>query len=334
MTSLVALTGATGFLGGHIADVLLAHGYRVRASVRPTSDQRWIRGKGVETVEAVLAPPPGAPDVADDADLATLDALLDGAELVIHCAGVVRAPDVAGYRRGNVVTTRRLLQAAVRAGTVRAFVLISSLAAAGPSTLGCPRREDEPCTPITAYGHSKLAAEALLEQDWPFRTAALRPPALYGPRDRAFLPLFKAAARGRSARLGRGQGLTLVDGRYAADAAVLLAEDERARGAYFVADGVIHPFTDLTTSLSRCFDRRILTLQLPVGLLRLIARLVGETRAQSLPLLAADRLADISVDGWACSGDKIRRELGYAGARDLDTGFAETLEFYRQECWL
>ncbi|MBU0740746.1 NAD-dependent epimerase/dehydratase family protein [bacterium] len=331
MTALVALTGATGFLGGHIADALLARGCRLRASVRATSDQRWIRDKGLETIEAVLAPPSGAPD---EAGLETLDALLDGAERVIHCAGVVRARDEAGYRRANTLSTRRLLEAAARAGSVRAFVLISSLAASGPSAPGRPRREDDPCAPITAYGRSKVEAESLLERDWPFRTAALRPPALYGPRDRAFLPLFKAAGRGLGARIGRVKELSLVDGRDAARAAVLLAEDERARGAYFVEDGMPHAIADLTAALSRGFGRPILTLPLPVGLLRLFARLVGGTRAQALPLLAEDRLVDVSVDGWACTGEKIRRELGFSDARDLDTGFAETLDFYRREGWL
>ncbi|MBC8422666.1 NAD-dependent epimerase/dehydratase family protein [bacterium] len=335
MTALSALTGATGFLGGHIADALLDRGHRIRASVRATSDTRWIDGKGIETVEAALAPPPGAPDDApDDADTGSLDVLLDGVETVIHCAGVVRARDEAGYRRGNTLTTARLLEAAARAGTVRSFVLISSLAASGPSTPGRPRRESDPCAPVTAYGRSKVAAEALLERDWPFRTAALRPPALYGPRDRAFLPLFQAASRGLSARIGRVRELSLVDGRDAARAAVLLAEDERARGPYFVDDGALHPFADLTSALSRCFGRRILTLPLPVGLLRLFARLVGGARAQGLPLLADDRLADISVAGWACNGERLRGELGFAGARSLEDGFAETLDFYRREGWL
>ncbi len=331
MTALSALTGATGFLGGHIADALLDRGHRVRASVRATSDTRWIDDKGIETVEAVLAPPPGAPD---DADSGSLDVLLAGAETVIHCAGVVRAPDEAGYVRGNTLSTRRLLDAAARAGTVRSFVLISSLAASGPSTPGRPRLESDPCAPITAYGRSKVAAETLLDGDWPFRTAALRPPALYGPRDRAFLPLFRAASRGLSARIGRVREMSLVDGRDAARAAVLLAEDERARGPYFVDDGALHPFADLTAALSRCFERRIRTLPLPVGLLRLFARLAGGARAESLPLLGKDRLADVAVEGWACSGERLRGELGFAGARLLEAGFAETLDFYRREGWL
>ncbi len=331
MSGRAALTGATGFLGGHIADVLLARGWAVRANVRATSDTSWIDGKGIDTLEADLVPPPGE---ADDARPETLDALVDGARTVIHCAGVVRSDDEAGYQRGNTLSTRRLLDAAARAGTVESFVLISSLAASGPSIPGRPRLESDPCEPITAYGRSKVAAEALCARDWPFRTAVLRPPALYGPNDVAFLPLFKAAKWGLSARIGRVKELSLVDGRDAARAAVLLAENDRATGPYFVDDGAPHLFSELVDAVSRAFGRGVLTLPLPVELLKLAARLVGGERASRLPLLAPDRLRDVGVDGWACDGSRLRRELGFADARLLDVGFAETLEFYRRESWL
>ena len=190
---LAALTGATGFLGSHIADALLADGWRVRASVRPGSDPRWLAGKHVETVETVLTPAVGRDETAETG---TLDAFVAGADVVIHCAGVVRAPDYAGYRRGNVLSTRRLLEATARGGAAQAFVLISSLAAGGPAGPDTPRHEADPCEPITDYGRSKVEAESLLGGNWPFRTAALRPPALYGPRDSAFLPLFQAARAG------------------------------------------------------------------------------------------------------------------------------------------
>jgi len=331
MTALAALTGATGFLGGHIADILLNRGYAVRASVRTTSDTRWIDGKGIDTIEAALTPSPGRPD---DADTHSLDKFLAGAETVIHCAGVVRAPHEIGYQRGNTLSTQRLLAAAARTGTVKSFVLISSLAASGPSVPGRPRVESDACAPITAYGRSKVAAEKLCARDWPFRTAILRPPALYGPRDTAFLPLFKAAAHGLSARIGRIEDLSLVAGRDAARAAVLLAHDDRAHGAYFVDDGVFHPFGDLVEALCGAFDRRILTLPLPVGLLRFLSRLVGGTKADKMPLLAPDRLRDLDVAGWVCSGERLRTELGFDGTRLLDVGFAETLDFYRREHWL
>lgn len=326
----VVVTGATGFLGSHVADLLLARGRAVRASVRPTSDRRWLDPR-VEVREAVLAPAPGLPD---DADAGTLDALLDGASAVVHCAGLVRAPDEAGYRRANVLATRRLLDAAARAGTVRAFVLISSLAASGPSTPGRPRRESDTCAPVTAYGLSKLAAERLLDDARPFRTAILRPPALYGPRDRAFLPLLRAARRGWTVRLGRIAAVSLVDGRDAAAAAAHLLDDARATGPWFVDDGRAYTNADLAAALGRVCGRRVRSFLLPLWLLRTLAALIGGGRAARLPVLSTDRLIDAAQTGWVCDGARLRDELGFAGARGLEQGLRETLASYLAEGWL
>ena len=128
---LIALTGATGFLGSHIADALLARGYRVRASVRATSSLRWIEGKDIETVEVDLT----------DADTCTR--FLAGTNGLIHNAGVVQAANEEGYQRGNTETTRALASAAARAWTSgdEAFVLVSSLAAHGPAGLDAPAVE-------------------------------------------------------------------------------------------------------------------------------------------------------------------------------------------------
>ncbi len=330
---LVTLTGATGFLGGHVADLLLARGYRVRVSVRSSSNRRWLDGKSLDLVETPLAPVSGGPDGrAVDQGLAALTA---GAVHVVHCAGVVGAPDEAAYERGNVESTRRLLKAAAAAGTVRSFVLVSSLAAAGPSAPGSARVESEPCRPITAYGRSKLAAERLvLDGDHPFRTAALRPPALYGPRDAAFLPLFRMARRGWIAHPGRVASLSLVDGRDAAAAVALLMADPRAKGAWFVDDGREYGFADLAAALGDAWERRVRTLRLPLPLLRAAAGLARLTTGRPPAVLGPDRIRDLSVPGWVCSGARLREELGYRAERDLTRGFAETLQFYREAGWI
>ncbi len=324
-----ALTGATGFLGSHLADQLLGKGWRVRASVRPTSDRRWLRGKPIETLVLPLAP-------ADtDADPA-LDRFLACADAVVHCAGVVRAAREDGYRHGNVETTRRLLVAAARQGSCRTFLLVSSLAAAGPAPAAEPRHEDGPCQPISPYGRSKLAAEQLLAGFASrFRTVILRPPALYGPRDRAFLPLFRLAQAGWTVRLGRTlRELSLVDGRDAAAAAVALLETEAATGPFFVDDGRCHTWPDLAAAFAAVCRRRIRTLTVPLGLLRAGAGLLGPRLASRTSLLHPGRLADLAVPGWVCSGERLRRETGFRAGRDLRRGFAETLDFYHRNGWL
>ncbi len=325
---LIALTGATGFLGSHIADTLLERGYRVRASVRATSSLRWLEGKSVETLPV---------DLTDPGDCRRF---LQGTSGIIHCAGVVTAPSEEIYHRANVTTTARLLEAAATAWAggeaSPSFVLISSLAAHGPAGLDRPAVETDDCRPITAYGRSKLAAEELLLGDLPFRTAILRPPSLYGPRDREFLPLFRLALRGWTGRIGRKiTGLSLVHGRDAAEAAVALLETGSATGPFFVDDGRRgYDWSALAEVLTGMAGRRIRSFQLPLVLMKLVSFLAGPSRASRSPVLNRDRIRDLDSPGWACDGQHLTKVTGFRPRWDAARGFADTLDFYRKENWL
>jgi len=333
----IAVTGATGFLGSHVCDALLAAGLPARAAHRASSDLRWLRGKALETV------------LVDLADPRSLDTFLRGCRGVIHCAGVVMA-DPATYTRVNVDGTRRLLEAAERSRSVETFVLISSLAAGGPGTLAAPRREDLPDEPRNDYGRSKRAGEALLtERAWPFRTVALRPPSLYGPRDREFLILLRAAARGWTASFGRRfDGLSLVHGRDAANAAVALLETATARGSYYLDDGPGpdgpsdpgrrwvwgYEWDEVVRVLGGLFGRPVRSLTVPVGALRLASRLVGARRRQTSMLLHPDRLEDLAAPGWVCAAGRLRADTSWRPGFDVASGFRDTLSFYRRHGWL
>lgn len=337
MPGSVLVTGASGFLGSHLCDVLRQRGVPVRAAHRTTSSLRWLERKGLETVAADLADP------------TSLDGLLDGCRAVIHCAGVVRA-DEATYQRVNVGTTEAVLQAASRAGSVEVVVLISSLAAGGPASLDQPRDETHPDTPLTAYGRSKQAAEALMVgRNWPFRTAALRPPALYGPRDREFGPLLRAASRGWTARLGsRMTGLSLVHGRDAATAAVAILETDTANGIYHVDDGPGpdgprdpgrqwlwgYDWDELQTSLIWLFGRDVRRVTVPLPLLRLASKLAGPGSRRRSPVLHPDRIRDLDTVGWVCTASRLRGDTGWLPEHNLGSGLRDTLDFYRRRGWL
>ena len=325
----IALTGATGFLGSHIADTLLERGFRVRTSIRATSSLRWLDGKPIETRQTDLTDPDDCRGfLADTAGL-------------IHCAGAVSAPTKIIYRTANVTSTARLLEAAVSAWEgrqdIKGFVLISSLAAHGPAGLDHPALETDASRPITEYGRSKLAAEELVSSsEWPFRTAILRPPSLYGPRDREFLPLIKLATHGWTGRLGSQMtGLSLVDGRDAATAAVALLETASAGGTFFVDDGRTgYDWSALAEALEKMAGRRIRTIRLPLVWLKILSFLAGQSRAARSPVLNRDRIQDLETDGWVCDGSRLAAATGFRAQRDAARGFAETLEFYREEGWL
>jgi nucleoside-diphosphate-sugar epimerase len=316
--SVIALTGATGFLGSHIADLLLAGGYRVRASVRATSNRRWIEGKDLDLREVDLT------------DAAACGEFLFGTAGLVHCAGVVSAPDEAAYRQANVTTTAALLEAARenwKAGE-GVYLLISSLAAHGPAGLEAPARETDADRPITAYGRSKKAAEELVTGGgWPFRTAILRPPSLYGPRDTEFIPLFQAASRGITARIGtRMGGLSMVHGRDAARAALRLLETPGCAGTYFVDDGKAgYDWEEMARHLGTVLQRKVWRLTIPLGLLKIASKLATREKAASSPILNPDRLRDLDTPGWVCDGSKLVAEAGFAAEFDLNLGFTDTI---------
>lgn len=326
---LIALTGATGFLGSHIADKLLSLGYTVRASVRPSSNHRWIAGKDLETM------------VVDLSNTDSCHRFLEGTTGLIHCAGVVTATGDQQYRQANVQTTENLLDRAqavwANQGNSSAFVLISSMAAHGPAGLDNPAVETNTPAPITAYGRSKLAAEeAVLRAEGNFRRTILRPPSLYGPRDPEFLPLFKAASMGITARLGRSMtGLSLVDGRDAASAAVALLECKQARGTFFVDDGKVgYNWDELAAVLASVTGKKIWTLPVPLVLLKMASAFIGGRRSASSPVLNPDRMRDLESVGWVCDGSLLRQVTGWTAARDAANGFADTMKFFKEQDWL
>ncbi|MBD3222208.1 NAD-dependent epimerase/dehydratase family protein [bacterium] len=335
MSGPIAVTGATGFLGSHICDLLLDAGHQVRAAHRETSDLRWLSGKPLELVATDLDDP------------ASVDRLLAGCTGVVHCAGVVMAPDEI-YRRVNVDGTRAVVEAAARAGTVETVVHVSSLAAGGPASLDDPRDETHEDRPLTAYGRSKRDAEDLVGGERPFRAVILRPPSLYGPRDREFLPLLKAAYRGWTARFGDTMtGLSLVHGRDAAAAAVALLETPGATGVYHLDDGPGldgprapgrryawgYDWDELRDVLCTLFDRTVNRLTIPLGLLRLASRLAGPARERS-PVLHPDRIRDLDTVGWVCSAARLRRDTAWQPQFDLATGLRDTLASYRRRGWM
>jgi len=323
----IALTGATGFLGSHIADALMAAGHAVRVAVRPTSNRRWLEGKDLE-VQVV--------DLLDDLDC---ERFLSGTNSLVHCAGVVSAPNEITYRRGNVETTAHLLTAARKVWGDRSsttFLLVSSLAAHGPAGLLKPAVEANDCAPISAYGRSKLAAEELVRQTaGAFRRVVLRPPSLYGPRDREFLPLLRAAARGWTVRPGPFlSGLSLVDGRDAATAVVSLLDTPPARGTFFISDAQVgYNWDQIQAALAGAVGRRVRRLNLPAMALRLAVGAARLSGASPL-LLNPDRLRDLTAPGWVCDGRLLTRATGFQTTRTAESGFRETLNFYRKHQWL
>jgi nucleoside-diphosphate-sugar epimerase len=322
VSSLVFLTGATGFVGSHIAESLSRSGFRVRCAIRTTSDTRWLRGLPAETVET------RAIDLASPASIA--DAL-QGVTHIVHAAGITRALKEAEYYSVNAEVTQLLAETAVRA-SVQRFVLISSLAARGP---------DGSRGPASAYGASKLESEkrlrAVVESGGSLEPRVLRPGGVYGPRDRELLPLFQVA---RSGFVPVPRGVGRLQPVYASDvaAAVLQALDVEwsADGPFHLGGPAIHTWEEIADALGASIGREVRPIRVPAALF-LAAGSLSELAAfirRKAPDLDRRRARDLTRLDWTCELGPVKQELGWRPEVSLRQGLAEAADWYREAGWL
>jgi dihydroflavonol-4-reductase len=318
------VTGASGFVGSHLVDALVEEGWRVRCLVRPSSSLRWLPRERVELACAPLDEP------------AVLRSALGEVKVVFHLAGLTSAASPAEYHRVNVGGTRAVVEALREAAPGALLVLCSSLAAAGPSPDGRPLVESDPPLPAGPYGESKLAAERLVAGSG-LDHVIVRPPAIYGPRDRDILEVFRLAARGIAVRVGRaGQRLSLVHVRDLAHGILDAAEGGAGRGVFYMSDGAIHSWGTVIDVIAAAVGRSVRVVHVPVGLAlaaghagRALARLTGRR-----PLITPERARDLAQAAWVCEDSKARRELGYESAFGLAEGIEDTAAWYRDNGWL
>src|SRR5690242_2618332 len=235
----VLVTGATGFVGSHLVEALRRRGDQVTALARSAGKAAALAPLGVEVV-------PGDLD-----DRPALERAMHGRDVVYHVAGIVAARSEADFMATNRDGTRNVV-AAARSAPVSRLVLVSSMAAAGPTIKGRPLLGDEAPRPVTAYGRSKLAAEQAVTASglgW----TIVRPPVVYGPRDQEVLKVFRLARLGIAPVLGDGsQELSAVYGPDLAEALIAAATSASAAGRTYYA---CHPEVFTGTQMARAVGR-------------------------------------------------------------------------------
>jgi nucleoside-diphosphate-sugar epimerase len=318
----VMVTGATGFVGSHIAEAFVRAGYEVRCGVRASSDTRWISLLPIEHVPLYLDRQEGPTRALEDV------------EVVVHAAGITRARQTDDYQLVNAGGTARLARAAVEAG-VRRFVLIGSLAARGPDATSIDGQDH----PTSAYGRSKLEAEAYLRalDAGQMETVVLRPAAVYGPRDRDMLPLFKMA---RSGWLVLPPVPGLLQPVYAADlarAALAAADDGYPGfGPFPIAETTRYTWRDVIAGLEQALGRPIRAIRPPAALFRLTGR-AAEVAARVVGLVPAfdeRRALDLAVHTWTCDPSRTEKALKWCAEVPLYEGLERTARWYREAKWL
>lgn len=326
----VLVTGATGFVGSHVVDVLLEKGYDVRYIARSTSNLRWLEGKKAKRVDGSLS------------DLPSLRRAVEDADAIIHVAGLTAARSEAEFLKGNRDATQTLIDAVrtYRPSLTR-FVHISSGAVCGPAQdAEHPVTEAMLCKPITAYGRSKLAAEDVVTRaSADIATTIIRPPAVYGPRDTAILTFFQAVQRGIAPVIGFDEKLvSLIHGLDLARGIVDAMGHPVAVGkTYFITSESFYTWPQIINLTAAIMGkRRVLQVRLPHFLVRTIAGVVGGIGKLSKkpPVLDYEKGIDITQPYWIFSSEKARRELGYRESFELDDGLRDTVDWYRTNGWL
>ena len=318
------VTGGTGFVGAHLVQALRARGAAVTCLVRSPAKAAALGWTDVRLVRGDL----------DDAG--ALRAGCAGADVIFHVAGRISARSPDEFMRANRDGTANVLEAAAE-HPPRRFVLVSSLAAGGPTVPGRPVDETRPPSPVTPYGQSKLAAE-LLVRAMPYPWTIVRPPAVYGEWDREVLKVFKLARTGVVPVFGDGsQQLSVIYGGDLADALVAAATAPGAANRLYYA---AHPAVTTSGALARAIGRAVggepRLVPLPRWLARALLWTIGSLAhlAGRATVLSGDKAPEFLAPAWTCRPDALMRDTGWRADTDLETGLRRTAQWYRQVGWL
>jgi nucleoside-diphosphate-sugar epimerase len=257
---------------------------------------------------------------------------------VFHVAGATKGVTYEDFARANVMPTRHLLDALARAEhDLERFVLVSSLAAWGPSAPDRPHTEDDPPKPVEHYGKSKLEAEeALVASGAPY--TILRPGGVFGPGDVDYFELFKTASKGWNLYFGnRDRWFSVVYVDDLVDLALEAAHHPAASNrGYFVADGAPVTWEGFQSLVARAAGRKVRDLDIP-ELFVDVAAWGGEllSRLDKKPRLANRQKATMGKQSaWTGSIDRARAELGFAPRVDQAEGVERAFAWYREHGWI
>jgi len=343
----VLVTGATGFVGSHLAKALAGQGAELTCLVRPNSATEPLAALGARCLP-----------FADITDLQAIRQAVAGQQVVFHVAGRVTAVKPAQYYQTNVEGTRCVAQACAEQDNPPVLVLVSSLAAAGPAVDHRPRTEDDPPQPVSHYGRSKLAAE-LAAASFGDRApvTVVRPCIVFGQGDRATLDMFRSVARYR---------IHLIPGfsrhRYSlihvSDLADLLvraacrgrripaevAEAVRrgetktsGKGVYFAAYPQHLSYWELGGLIAEAANTPWVCFTLvPMPIVWLVAGVgTAVSKWRSSPVyLNLDKAREIAAGSWICSPQKAMAELGFCPTVSPLQRLKETVVWYRAHGWL
>ncbi len=331
----IAVTGATGFVGGHLVrflrERLAGTGAIISCLIRQNS-----RNKAHHE------------DLKDlpchEVDFHTgqgLHEALKGQNVLIHMASLLFSSSWQDYLRVNAHMAELLGAKAAQHDSMQSVLLVSSLSVTGPSATLPGVGDFDGAHPVSAYGWSKHMAEQIFLRHCGKKLVILRPPMIYGSKDKGLLPYFKAAKMGIVINPGfrRRFPVSIIHVQDVVQA-IVCALKPQAQGVYHCNDGDAHTMSDIGARMALLQGKKARYLGVPLSIMGMSAAcstVLGRALAtfyKHPPSWNVDKFREARQEGWLCNAKRLCDELGFVPQFSLDAGIREALTGYTQDGWL
>lgn len=319
------LTGGTGFIGSHLAELLSDKSAEIFALVRDPHNLKWLKGLNIHLLEG---------------DLLSIPSLPSDIDYVFHVAGLTNSSDVADYYTVNQQGTASLFKSLHDQKILpKKIICLSSLAAVGPSFDGTPVQESDVPHPITPYGKSKLRGEAeALKFKEVYPVVILRAPAVFGPRDKDFLQYFKWIKRGALPAIGSKQRyMSLCYVKDLIRALYLCSQEELESGEIFnIGNQNPCSYDEFGELVGQAMGKKLKKVKIPIPigyLVALIADIAGRINKKP-SILNLGKFKQMRQRGWIADMKKAKEKLSFQPQYSLQDAIQETLNWYLKHNWL
>ncbi len=316
------VTGATGFIGSHLTEALIQNGFSVKCLVRNPDNLRFLDVSSAEIIRG------------DCSRIETFWKAVKDVDYVFHLAGLTKAKSEEDFFIANVKGTENVVQAVLENNrNIKRFIYLSSLAAVGPSLNGRPHTEDCEPMPVSVYGRTKLQGEKIvLANKKEIPVTIIRPPAVYGPRDRDLLIFFKMINSGLIPYWGQCY-YSFVYVEDLINGIILSAKSERAAGEiYFMTDGNIYTTNDIIEAITEALEKTPLRIRIPRFIMPLIGNISQLLRGVNI--INTDKINEMRHSHWICDTGKAVSALNYEPKIKIREGVKWTANWYRMHKWI
>ncbi|MCC6187374.1 MAG: NAD(P)-dependent oxidoreductase [Chitinophagaceae bacterium] len=323
----ILITGASGFVGFHLIETALEAGFKVVAAIRGSSNVAHLQSFEIEYTQIDFS----------DKESIRRNFSENQYQYVLHAAGATKAKNLDEYNEINAQYALNIAEVAAEF-PIKKFVFLSSLAALGPIAYDSENAIGESNTPypVSDYGRSKLLAENLLLKLKELPLIILRPTAVYGPRERDILIMFKTLNGGIEPYIGRkGQWLSFIYVKDLVDVAIAALHSDKVNTIYNLSDGNAYSRYELATLSKQILRKKTLKLHVPMPIVKVIAQLLERmSGANKTPTLNTAKLDELTAENWNCCIAKVQSDLGYNPQFNLESGLKATLKWYQENKWL